>query len=149
MKGSEYNKIKQGQIEYLTREVIEKRFEDGSIPLEKVAQLKERLKAIEDKHPTFADVYRIIDDADLTGNEALAKAVADLQKKAAEKDEEIVIEVTQKDTHKLISYNKGYLPRVMAVDKNGEKVVVSVFYSATDLVTIEWNNSFEGCLYVK
>lgn len=141
MKGSEYNKIRGGQIEYITEEVIEGRFQDRSIPLRKI-------KDLENTFPTFSDLNRAVQRAidEYSDYELIVKNISDLQQETYE----VIIDVTEEDRYKLVSYDKESLPIVTVVRDDGKEIHCSVIYDRENkTVLIEWNENFNGKIFVK
>lgn len=140
MKGSEYNKIRGRQIEFITPEVIEERVEDNSIPLRKI-------KDLERNYPSYSDLERAVQRAvdKYSDYELIVKNISDLQKETYD----IVIDVTEEDRYKLVSYAKEHLPIVTVVRDDGKEVVCDVQYDCEGkLITIEWNNAFNGKIFI-
>lgn len=62
---------------------------------------------------------------------------------------DIVIDVTKEDRYKLVSYAKEHLPIVTVVRDDGKEIVCDVQYDCEGkLITIEWNNAFNGKIFI-
>lgn len=140
MKGNEYNKIRGRQVEFVTEDIIEERFKDNSIPLRKI-------KDLDKNYPSYSDLNRAVEKAvdKYSGYELIVKNISDLQKELYE----LVIDVTEEDRYKLVSYAKEHLPIVTVVRDDGKEVVCDVQYDCEGkLITIEWNNAFNGKIFI-
>lgn len=62
---------------------------------------------------------------------------------------DIVIDVTEEDRYKLVSYAKEHLPIVTVVRDDGEQIFCSVIYNKDNkTITVEWNNAFNGKIFI-
>ena len=140
MKGSEYNKIRGRQVEFVTEDIIEERFKDNSIPLRKI-------KDLDKNYPSYSDLNRAVEKAvdKYSGYELIVKNISNLQKELYE----LVIDVTEEDRYKLVSYAKEHLPIVTVVRDDGKEIHCNVLYDRTNkTILIEWNESFNGKIFI-
>ncbi len=140
MKGSEYNKIRGRQVEFVTEDIIEERFKDNSIPLRKI-------KDLDKNYPSYSDLNRAVEKAvdKYSGYELIVKNISNLQKELYE----LVIEVTSEEKYKIISYDKEHLPIITVVRDDGKQIFCSVIYNKDNkTITVEWNDAFNGYIYV-
>lgn len=140
MKGSEYNKIRGRQVEFVTEDIIEERFKDNSIPLRKI-------KDLDKNYPSYSDLNRAVEKAvdKYSGYELIVKNISDLQKELYE----LVIEVSSEEKYKIISYDKEHLPIITVVRDDGKQIFCSVIYNKDNkTITVEWNDAFNGYIYV-
>ncbi len=140
MKGSEYNKIRGRQVEFVTEDIIEERFKDNSIPLRKI-------KDLDKNYPSYSDLNRAVEKAvdKYSGYELIVKNISNLQKELYE----LVIDVTEEDRYKLVSYAKEHLPIVTVVRDDGKEIHCTVLYDRTNkTILIEWNESFNGKIFI-
>lgn len=62
---------------------------------------------------------------------------------------DIVIDVTEEDRYKLVSYAKEHLPIVTVVRDDGKEIHCTVLYDRTNkTILIEWNESFNGKIFI-
>lgn len=62
---------------------------------------------------------------------------------------ELVIEVSTEEKYKIISYDKEHLPIITVVRDDGKQIFCSVIYNKDNkTITVEWNDAFNGYIYV-